>query len=117
SEILVQTLATMFPENPPRFLARTPHGYHDTKLVRTDVERAGFSDVAVQSVAATAYAGSARDAAFALCGGTPMRSEVEERGPGRLDEAVERVTAAYAARFGRGPIAAPISAHVIEAKR
>jgi len=46
-----------------------------------------------------------------------MRAEIEERGAGRLDEAVERAAAAIAARFGNGPVEAPIQAHVIEAVR
>src|SRR6185312_2188574 len=34
-------LAKMFPNDPPRFLARTPHGYCDTALIRREVEAAG----------------------------------------------------------------------------
>ena len=32
---VTNALATFFPSDPPRFLARTPHGYHDTALIRT----------------------------------------------------------------------------------
>src|SRR6476646_308628 len=42
-------VAKIFPNDPPRFLARTPHGYHDTDLIRTDVEGAGFSNVAIET--------------------------------------------------------------------
>ena len=35
-------LAELFPNDPPRFLARTPHGYHDTALIRGDLARQGF---------------------------------------------------------------------------
>ena len=34
----------VFPNDPPRFMARTPHGYHDTALIRSDLEKAGFSE-------------------------------------------------------------------------
>ena len=36
---------TFFPNDPPRFMARTPHGYHDTALIRSDLAKAGFYDV------------------------------------------------------------------------
>jgi len=117
SDIVVRSVAELFPADPPRFLARTPHGYHDTNLVRSDVERAGFTAVSLQTLPAVSRAPSARDAAFALYCGTPMRAEIEERGAGRLDEAVERAAAVIAARFGNGPVEAPIQAHVIEAVR
>src|SRR6185312_14859905 len=44
---VTKALARMFPKDPPRFLARTPHGYHDTALIRRDLESAGFSQVTI----------------------------------------------------------------------
>jgi ubiquinone/menaquinone biosynthesis C-methylase UbiE len=36
ADVVTETLATSFPNDPPRFMARTPHGYHDVaKLPRT----------------------------------------------------------------------------------
>ena len=40
---VTNALAEFFPSDPPRFLARTPHGYHDVSLIREELERAGFS--------------------------------------------------------------------------
>ena len=40
---VTNALARIFPNDPPRFLARTPHGYHDTALIRSELEDAGFS--------------------------------------------------------------------------
>ena len=40
---VTNVLARIFPNDPPRFMARTPHGYHDTALIRRDLEAAGFS--------------------------------------------------------------------------
>ena len=45
TEIVVREATRMFPENPPNFLARTPHGYHDTRRIEADVREAGFQDV------------------------------------------------------------------------
>ena len=46
---VTNALAAFFPDDPPRFLARTPHGYHDTALIRRDLEKAGFSDVTIET--------------------------------------------------------------------
>ena len=40
---VTNALAEVFPGDPPRFLARTPHGYHDTALIHSELEKAGFS--------------------------------------------------------------------------
>ena len=42
---VTKALARIFPNDPPRFLARTPHGYHDTARIRRELEDAGFSRV------------------------------------------------------------------------
>ena len=39
---VTNALAKIFPNDPPRFFARTPHGYHDTALIRSELEEAGF---------------------------------------------------------------------------
>ncbi|TIV70448.1 MAG: methyltransferase domain-containing protein, partial [Mesorhizobium sp.] len=35
---ITNALARIFPDDPPRFLARTPYGYHDTALIRRELE-------------------------------------------------------------------------------
>src|SRR5258706_407331 len=42
-------LAEVFPSAPPRFLARTPHGYHDTAVIRSELDKAGFRDVVIET--------------------------------------------------------------------
>ena len=37
---VTNALARIFPDDPPRFMARTPHGYHDTALIRRELEQA-----------------------------------------------------------------------------
>ena len=39
---VTNALAEIFLNDPPRFLARTPHGYHDTALIRSELERCRF---------------------------------------------------------------------------
>ena len=103
----------MFPDDPPRFLARTPHGYHDTELIRRELEEAGFSRVAIETKAGQSRAASPRIPALAYCQGTVLRSEIEARGPGTLDAATDFVAAQLAARHGDGEVAAKIQAHVV----
>ena len=111
---VMKALAQMFPDDPPRFMARTPHGYHDTALIRADVKAAGFSRVSIETKAEQSRAPSPRFAAIAYCQGTPVRDEIEARA-GKLEAATDRAEAALAGRHGRGAIAAKIQAHVIVA--
>src|SRR3982750_2350475 len=53
-------LARIFPNDPPRFLARTPHGYHDTVLIRRELKEAGFSRVTIETRTEQSRASSPR---------------------------------------------------------
>ena len=118
TDVVTDALATMFPHDPPRFMARTPHGYHDVGAIARDVRAGGFGEAArIETVAKRSRAPTARHAALALCAGSPLRSEIETRGPGRLDEAVQVCTAALARRFGDGPVDGKIHAHVVAVAR
>jgi ubiquinone/menaquinone biosynthesis C-methylase UbiE len=112
---VTNALAKMFPDDPPRFLARTPHGYHDTTLIRRELEDAGFSRVAIETRAEQSRASSPRIPAVAYCQGTPLRGEIEARGVGKLEAATDCAGAAIAERRGSGEVAAKIQAHVIVA--
>ncbi len=79
ADVVTQTLADIFPQNPPLFLARTPHGRHDLDRVRSELKVAGFAAVSVETVDELNKAASARDVAVAYCQGTPLRNEIEAR--------------------------------------
>ncbi len=113
---VTNALATMFPNDPPRYLARTPHGYHDTAQIRSDLQAAGFSHLVIETRAEQSRASSPRQAALAYCQGTPLRNEIEARDPGKLEEATEYAASAVADRHGRGEVSAKIQAHVIAAR-
>jgi ubiquinone/menaquinone biosynthesis C-methylase UbiE len=115
ADVVTQALAEMFPNDPPRFMARTPHGHHDVEKVRAELKAAGFADVSVDTVTERSKASSSRDVAIAYCEGTPLRSEIEARDASRLDEATQRSTEALARQFGNGPVDGRIQAHVISA--
>jgi ubiquinone/menaquinone biosynthesis C-methylase UbiE len=112
---VTNALAKIFPQDPPRFLARTPHGYHDTELIRRELEDAGFSQVVIETRAEESRASSPRIVAVAYCQGTPLRNEIEARDTGKLEAATDYVASAVADRHGSGAVAAKIQAHVIEA--
>ena len=112
---VTNAVATVFPHDPPLFLARTPHGYHDVALIREDLSRAGFADIRISTRAEVSRAPSARHAATAYCHGTPLRGEIEARDASLLQFATDRATAAIASHHGEGPVAGKIQAHVIVA--
>lgn len=112
---VTNAVATLFPNDPPRFLARTPHGYHDVALIRDDLHRAGFTDIHIDTRAKLSRSPSARDAATAYCQGTPLRNEIETRDASLLPLATDRAAEAIARRHGPGPVAGKIQAHLIVA--
>jgi hypothetical protein len=107
---VTNALAEVFPNDPPRFLPRTPHGYHDTALILSELEQAGFETRDAES-----RASSPRIPAIAYCKGTPLRNEIEARDAGKLEAAIDYATSVIANRHGRGEVAAKIQAHEIVA--
>jgi len=114
---VTRVLAEVFAQDPPRFLARMPHGYADAALIRQDLNGAGFADVQIDTRPETSRAPSAADAAFAFCQGSPLRGEIEARDAAQLQAATDRVAAALAQKHGHGPITGRIQAHVIVARK
>lgn len=114
ADTVTTALESLFPDDPPRFLARTPHGHHDRAALERDLASGGFAASArIATVAARSRAKSARDPAIAYCQGTPLRNEIEARDASRLGEATDLATEALARRFGRGEVDGKIQAHVI----
>ena len=117
ADIVVQAVATLFPDDPPMFLARTPHGHHDTAPLEAQLRAVGFGMVTAELITRESAAPNALSVAVGYCQGTPMRSEIEAHDPGRLGEATDVAAAAIAKRFGSGPVTGKIRAHVITAVR
>ena len=115
ADAVTTALGSLFPGDPPRFLARTPHGYHDTALIRSELQAVGFTDVVIETKAEQSRAPSPQVVALAYCQGTPLRNEIEARAPGGLEAATTHAAAEIAHRHGKGPVAAKIQAHVITA--
>ena len=114
ADVVTAALARIFPADPPRFMARTPHGYFDREAIADDLARAGFgAKPRLETIAARSRAASARVAAIAYCQGTPLRGEIEARSGASLAEATSVCAAAIADRFGAGTVNAKMQAHVV----
>ena len=112
---VTNALAEIFQNDPPRFLARTPHGYNDTALIRKELEAAGFSHVEIETKSEQSRAPSARIVATAYCQGTPLRKEIEARDAAKLEAATDHAETAIKKNHGSGEVSAKIQAHVITA--
>lgn len=114
ADTIATALAAVFPDDPPRFLARTPYGYHDPATIERELASAGFTKPArIVTLAARSRAPSALEPAIAYCQGTPLRSEIEARDAARLVEATDKAAAAIALRFGTGAVDGKIQALVV----
>ncbi len=111
-------LAALFPEDPPRFMERAPHGYHDPAAIARDLKAGGFSAAPeIETVAARAKAASPEIPATAYLQGSPLRGEIEARGKLTLDEATDAAAHAIARTFGPGPLDTRIQAKVVTIAR
>jgi SAM-dependent methyltransferase len=114
ADTVTTALESLFPEDPPRFLARTPHGYWDARTIKRELADGGLTgSPQITTVAARSRAESARVPAIAYCQGTPLRNEIEARKVSLLGEATDIAAEAIAQRFGRGAVDAKIQAHII----
>ncbi len=114
-QVIEQALVERFPADPPRFLSRTPHGYHDVGAIRADLAAAGFAQVEVETVTLECRAPSPRDPAVGFCYGSPLHAELVAREPGDLETTTQAIIDALTRCFGAGPISAPMQAHIVVA--
>lgn len=110
-------VAACFPQDPPQFMPRVPFGYYDVSATQAVLLKAGFRESAAETVSIRAEVPSARIAALGLCQGTPLRLEIEARGPSALEAATAAATAALERHFGTGPIAGRMQAIVLMASK
>jgi ubiquinone/menaquinone biosynthesis C-methylase UbiE len=114
ADVVTAAVGELFPNDPPRFLARTPHGHHDLAQLKKDLAAGGFTNAPrIDTVTARSHAPSPREPSLAYCQGTPLRSEIEARDKTRLEEATNAGAAALERRFGAGAVDGKIQAHVI----
>jgi SAM-dependent methyltransferase len=115
SLLVTNAAADIFPKDPPRFLARTPHGYTDRKRIEADVRAGGFAHVNILTLQKPAHAPSARHPSIGFAQGCPLRSEIEARDASKLDAVTDLGAEMIARKYGRGAISGTIQAIVVEA--
>jgi SAM-dependent methyltransferase len=114
ADTVTRALASLFPADPPRFLARTPYGYYDRATIERDLADGGFTaSPQFTTVPEHSRADSPEIPAIAYCQGTPLRNEIEARNATRLSEATARAAEAVARRFGGRAVDGKIQAHVV----
>lgn len=118
ADVITAELATLYPADPPLFLARTPHGYADRATIERDLSAAGFRDpVELVTITERSRAASAEIPALAYCQGTVLRNEIEAREPGGLALATARAAEAIRRRFGSNAVDGKVQAHVVAVEK
>jgi ubiquinone/menaquinone biosynthesis C-methylase UbiE len=115
TDIAQQVLIDCFPDDPPLFMREGPFGYSDPLRIEQDLHDAGFHTVEIETVELRSRSPSAREAATALCFGTPMGMEIDDRAPGSLDRVFEAVERAFEPFEGPEGVDAPMAAHIVSA--
>ncbi len=113
-DTVTTALEPLFPQDPPRFHARVPHGYYSRSTIEHDLAAGGFTaKPEFTTVTKRSEARSPRVVAMAYCQGTPLRNEIEERDASLLGDATVIATKAIAKRFGTESISGKIQAHIV----
>lgn len=116
SLLVTEAAAEIFPKDPPVFLRRTPHGYHDKAKIEADVQAAGFSSVEITTLTKEARAPSPRHPSIGFAQGCPLRNEIEARDASKLEAITDLGGELIARKYGRGAVISKIQAIVVEAK-
>jgi ubiquinone/menaquinone biosynthesis C-methylase UbiE len=117
SKIISDTAGAAFADDPPKFIERVPFGYFHHDTIRRALQEAGFGRIEIDVVEKVSQAPSPLHPATGLTQGTPLRMEIEARGPERLEEITRKAAEALKAKFGDGPIENRMSAIVVAAQR
>lgn len=118
ADCVTEAMVPLFPSDPPRFLARLPHGYYDQAVIGCALADGGFTDaMEFDTVSFQSRADSPRTVAIAYCEGTPLRNELEGRDASILGKATNVATVALQERFGAGKVTGKIQAHVVSATK
>ncbi len=115
SKLAMDAVSRLFAIDPPSFFYRVPHGYSDPSEIERDLRAAGFGDIEVETVPAQSRPIKAREAAIGICQGTPLRNELEQRGPHALDQATDAAARALVAFEVADRLESRLSAHVVTA--
>jgi ubiquinone/menaquinone biosynthesis C-methylase UbiE len=110
---LHETLAQLFPADPPQFL--TPFSFHDHAVLRQLLTTHGFENSQLETVTLPAYCESARSLATGFIQGSPLSAALQERGAS-FDAVVEAATEVLTQLGGAAPFRSTLQAVVVTAR-
>lgn len=116
SRVAHETVAGLFPANPPDFLARAPYGWWDRDEIERVVRAGGFAEVTLETVGFDCVAPTAEHAARGLVEGTPLWPALTERGVTNPEPVRRAVARAIGERFGDAPCRSRMRAVVVTAR-
>jgi ubiquinone/menaquinone biosynthesis C-methylase UbiE len=116
ADVVTRAVGSLYPDDPPLFLDRTPHGHYDLAPFQRHLAEAGFqTPAAFEPVEARSRAAHCRDPAIAYCQGTPLRDEIIARDPDGLVRATNVASSAIASQFGETDVDGRVRGFVLTA--
>jgi len=117
-DTVTTALEKLFPDDPPRFHARVPHGYYSRSIIEQDLVAGGFTvRPDFTTLTERSQARSPRIPAMGYCQGTPLRNEIEERDASLLGDATLLALDAISERFGTTNISGKLQAHIVTVEK
>jgi SAM-dependent methyltransferase len=113
--IVSNAAMSVFPDDPPSFLCRTPYGHGDPVAIERDLRSAGFAKIVCDRVEKRCRGPSSHSAASGFVEGTPLRFEIEARDARRLQDVVEASARALDKAYGGSAVDGLMSAFVCTA--
>ena len=108
-----ETLAKLFPADPPQFL--TPFSFNDHEVLRQLLTTHDFRDVQLETVTLEARSESAKALATGFIQGSPLSAALTERGAA-FEPIIDAVTEALAQHGGATPFRSTLQAVVVTAR-
>ena len=113
AHIAHETLAKLFPADPPQFL--TPFTFNDHEVLRQLLTTHDFGDVHLETVTLEVRSESAKALAIGFVQGSPLSAAIQERGAS-FEFVVAAVAEALAQHGGAAPFRSTLQAVVVTAR-
>jgi len=94
-----------------------PFSMNDDNMIKKALREVGFLSIIIERVDKVAASPTAKEAAFGIVRGGPFYNELMKRNPAWIDELQTAVEKELVEKFGASPMAAPMRALVIDAKK
>jgi ubiquinone/menaquinone biosynthesis C-methylase UbiE len=116
ADVTRQTMQEIFPDDPPAFIEKGPYSFYDIESIEQLLEDAGFTHIAIETVAKTSIAATPEDAMTGFLDGTTLNAYLKERSAKEADVR-KRFRELLVQRYGEKNLELPMQAFVCEAVR